>query len=292
MTWNLFRWTWLLESPLYIGATPAGSLNRCRLYVPARALWAALTAELARRNAVEFPNYEGVGTVLQGAVRFSYLYPAEDHRGFWRAWLPRYEKGKGLVWRREDRADARSGLTDREMRVRLLGTRPGTAIDPSSDSGAEGSLRETECVNPCWRDEAGVLRSRVAFVGYIFIKDTTLNPREIGTIFLGGDTRYGLGRLRREGECELASDVFCHRVQLNADRPAIVSDCILAHGGVSSGRVGPLCGQREALGEWQYGKLGLRHAGPPLWVPGSVADAEQEWTIDATGYWEFLSKGG
>ncbi|GIW70798.1 MAG: hypothetical protein KatS3mg102_0340 [Planctomycetota bacterium] len=51
MSWSLFRWTWQLESPLYVGMPPAGSLNRCRLYVPARALWGAVTAEIARAAA-------------------------------------------------------------------------------------------------------------------------------------------------------------------------------------------------------------------------------------------------
>ena len=53
MSWSLQRWTWLLESPLFVGTTPAGSLNRCRLYVPARALWGAMTAELSRRQAAD-----------------------------------------------------------------------------------------------------------------------------------------------------------------------------------------------------------------------------------------------
>ncbi len=64
MSWTLYRWTWRLESPLFVGAPPAGSLNRCRLYVPSRALWGALTAELARRRANASPSYETEGTTL------------------------------------------------------------------------------------------------------------------------------------------------------------------------------------------------------------------------------------
>lgn len=53
MTWALHYWSWQLDGPLYVGAPPAGSLNRARLYVPARALWGAVTAELARLEGTD-----------------------------------------------------------------------------------------------------------------------------------------------------------------------------------------------------------------------------------------------
>jgi len=165
VSWTLYRWTWRLEAPLFVGAPPAGSLNRCRLYVPSRALWGGLTAERARRRGNSFPRYETEGTTLHENARFTYLFPAECDGKHWRAWLPRYEALDGLVWRREDRQDIEERqLTDRQMRRRLLDTRPSTAIDPDSDSAEEGSLRETECVLPRWRD----IESPVAFVGYVF----------------------------------------------------------------------------------------------------------------------------
>lgn len=55
MTWSLFRWVWRLEAPLHVGIPPAGSLDRCRLYLPARNLWAALTAALARQEMGDTP---------------------------------------------------------------------------------------------------------------------------------------------------------------------------------------------------------------------------------------------
>ncbi len=103
MSWTLYRWTWRLESSLFVGALPAGSLNRCRLYVPSRTLWGGLTAELARRGASDFPDYGKKGRMLLENARLTYLFPAEGDGEAWRAWLPRYEKRDGLVWRREDR---------------------------------------------------------------------------------------------------------------------------------------------------------------------------------------------
>jgi len=138
MSWQLYRWVWQLCSPLHIGTTPAGSLNRTRLYIPARTMWAALTAEVARQQAASsFPDYQQIGEMLREYARFSYLFPAENINGRWCAWLPRYEQGKeagGLFWHCEDgNVDP---IPDRQLRQRLLDTRPGTAIRPRfRDSG-------------------------------------------------------------------------------------------------------------------------------------------------------------
>jgi hypothetical protein len=144
MAWQVYRWVWRLESTLHIGLSPAGFLNRTRLYIPARTMWGALTAVLAQRNASgAWPDYQGIGNTLKEQARFSYLYPAEQVGGEWHPWLPRYEE-KGLCWQRQNSEEK---LSDRSFRQRLLSTHPGTAIDPASDTAAEGTLRErnTSC---------------------------------------------------------------------------------------------------------------------------------------------------
>jgi hypothetical protein len=102
MSWTLHRWTWVLNGPLFVGFAPSGSLNRCRIYVPARTVWGAVTAEAARQAAQGEPHYKGVGDQLRNDARFTYLYPAERVRDLWLGWLPRYAPGIGLCWQRED----------------------------------------------------------------------------------------------------------------------------------------------------------------------------------------------
>lgn len=289
MSWSLYRWTWRLESPLYVGTTPAGSLNRCRLYLPARALWGALTAELAQRQASGFPDYQNAGVDIRNNARFTYLYPAERLGQTWRAWLPRYEKGNGLVWRREDQPSEKNDLTDRKIRTQLLGTRPGTAIDPSSHTAPEGSLRETECLHTHWREET----SPVALVGYVFVKNGAV-PKllEIDRLAVGGDTRYGLGQLRREGGCEAASDVFGRSVMLDTPDPTVETDCLLAHGTAAAQGDTQMVGQCERIALWDYDnsqKRVLRHNDDLFWMPGSrLSSAESGrvvWRIDELGHW-------
>ncbi len=290
MSWSLYRWTWQLESPIYIGMTPAGSINRCRLYVPARVLWGAVTAELARQKAAaQFPPYCELGGAIQERLRFTYLFPAEKSGDTWRAWLPQYELGLGLVWKRED--NSQKSLPDRAFRMMLLHTRPATAIDPSSDTAEEGSLRETECMNTFWRDTDGSASSPVGLVGYVFVQDaaSAASPdlelpddlESLRTLFVGGDTRYGLGKLRRAGELEAASDVFGKRAELDRNQPMICSCQILGHAITEATEAR---GQRELLVGWDDGKIQV-HAAAPLWQPGSCTEQPQSWAIDKNGFW-------
>ena len=290
MTWSLFRWVWQLDGSLYVGMPPAGSLNRTRLYVPARAVWGALTAELSRREAHngDEPQYQTVGESLQKDYRFTYLYPAEQDGKDWRAWLPSYKDGLGLAWARQDQADGLVG--DRQFRRRLLSTRPGTSIDASTDAAEDGSLRETECIERRWRDGRGDL-GPVAMVGYVFVQ--TANPKNkysperrrldgVDALFVGGDTRYGLGRL-----CRVAFDlvkqggVFGDAVALDGDIPKVEASTAWAHAHAQA----PLSGALELLGGWDRGSIRSLDQAVPLWQPGSRSTKRIRWSIEADGLW-------
>ncbi|MBO8141208.1 MAG: hypothetical protein H0Z37_03370 [Firmicutes bacterium] len=297
MSWQLFRWAWRLEAPVFVGAPPAGSLNRCRLYIPARAVWGALTAERARLD-LGMSNrglaaYQDVGEELRRHFRFTYLYPAERVGEAWRAWLPTYEPRLGLCWQREDRS-ADAPVPDRVFRCRLLHTRPATAIDPKSDSAASGSLRETECLETRWRDERGEDAGPVALVGYVFAKESAGTPSPgidrltpIRRLFLGGDTRYGLGRVSRKAPDSVnpVDRVFGCRVELDGEEPVVHSKIALAHALAEAQMSGAL----EVVSGWDFGQqTTLDKKGAPLWRPGSHVRAfngKGRFRIDPCGIW-------
>ena len=284
MSWSLYRWTWQLESPLYVGMPPAGSVNRCRLYVPARAVWGAVTAEFARAAAEEnFPDYQNKGKELSEHARFTYLFPAEQDGENWRAWLPRYVQDEGLVWHREDNAEKK--ISDRQLRMRLLSTRPATAIEPSSNTAAEGSLRETECINTFWRGNGQDRGTAVGFVGYVFVssalsRELSGKLEQLTWVAVGGDARYGLGRLRRM-KWQDADAVFGHQVNLGNTNPSVEAAYVLGHAEASK----ELCGNLELLRGWDYDKSDHWRTEIPLWVPGSASGAVCPWRIDAFGHW-------
>ncbi|NPU98310.1 MAG: hypothetical protein HPY51_14000 [Candidatus Omnitrophica bacterium] len=290
MTWTLFRWVWRLEAPLFVGMPPAGALNRCRLYVPARALWGSVTAELSRlKNDKDFPDYCEFGKEFASNCRFTYLYPAEERNNKVLAWMPKFEKSSGLRWF----SNGDGGLSDREFRRRLLDSRPGTAIAPESDSASEGSLRETECINPWWRDSnCRGEPNAVLLLGYVFLRDNDFRNQldDIDTLFVGGDIRYGLGKIRRVGWHEVAGDlsVFGKQVHLDGEHPEILSDVIWGH--ASEGdqhQFQGIQGVKELLAGWDQGSL---RKGALAWVPGSCLELPVDWTIDFDGCWKEARK--
>ncbi len=282
MAWSLYRWVWRLESPLHIGIAPAGMLNRTRLYMPARTLWGALTAELARLKNQQFPDYEKVGAELQKKTRLSYFYPAEKVNGRWIAWLPHFKEREGLVWEREDgRIEG-----DRKFRNRLLITRPGTAIEPESDTAAEGTLREFEMISPYWRADKTSFQA-LAMVGYIFSQDEGIIQElvQIRLLLIGGDTRYGLGKLRQV-IWQKANNFFNNKINLNNDEPVVTAERVLAHTRPSSG-LDQFKGAMEYLGGWDIIRGGLKIQGL-TWVPGSVLENAKnghDFVIQEDGLW-------
>lgn len=290
MGWTLRRWTWVLEGPLFVGFAPSGSLNRCRIYVPARTVWGAVTAEATRHATESKPDdYKRVGDELKSDARFSYLYPAERLGERWLAWLPSYSAGHGLCWRRED--DRSGPVSDRVFRRRLLTTRPGTAIDPSSDSAADGSLRETECVNDRWRESQEGEEHRLAYVGYVFTRSKAAEKyaASVDRLFLGGDTRYGLGRVRREA-FEPGESMFGANVTLDSDSPVVTTACVLAHALPAPAPDEPtkMHGALERLVGWERHER-TQLGGAPAWQPGSWWAAptppSPDWTVEESGLW-------
>jgi len=282
MSWTLYRWVWRLDGPLFVGTTPSGALNRCRLYVLTRPLWGALTAELTRHEVNgSKPDYKGVGESLTENTRFSYLFLGEKVNGAWQAWLPQYRKDKGLFWSREDAPD--TTLPDRQFRRRLLWTRAGTAIDPASDTAKDASLRETECIQPRWRAENGAPDGPVAMIGHVFFKeDSGLQERlaPITRLFLGGDTRYGLGRLVRESMTS-ADRFFGLDVTMEEDGPRLTGDTLPAHATADDNTHG-ITGEREILQGWDRNQQSNGTLSP-LWTPGSQTCKESRWKIQPTG---------
>lgn len=290
MSWSLFRWVWRLEAPLHVGIPPSGSLDRCRLYVPGRNLWAALTAELARRKMGESPKNLGIyiemGLKIREACRFSYLYPSEKFGGVWKAWLPCFERGKGFYWQREANLGT---LPDRAFRSRLLDTRPGTAIDPRTDSAAEGSLHETEVVNPWWREAQGGTIGPVAMTGYLFCNDQKMynDLCKVSVLHVGGDIRYGLGKMVRV-DMEKAEGLFEYNVRLDQDNPQVYARKILAHLKASTNN-DSICGALESLGGWDVGKPRLM-CDTQFWGPGSRLVREEWQGIQDDGTWVVLAR--
>jgi len=282
-----------LEAPLHIGMAPAGILNRTRLYVPGRAIWGVVTAELARRHASASsnsnaePEYRQIGRRVQDYARFTYLFPAERVDGNWYAWLPEYHQRKGLMWVREDG----DRVDDRAFRFRLLSTRPGTAISRDSATAADGTLHEVECIQPFWRKPSFSTFHPVAMVGYVFCKNGHNLSHELKAIdlaWIGADTRYGLGRLVRLGGLEPEHRVFGSGVDLS-DVPRVEAKRLMAHANalIDDPKL-EVEGNLELLVRWDEG--GPVAVERPLWVPGSRLNTKAWWLVKEDATWELTAE--
>lgn len=299
MTWELYRWVWVLKSPLSIGMAPSGALNRCRLYVPARALWGAVTAEIARRHNDNFPDYTTIGTEIEKSIRFTFLFPALKVEQNWKAWLPCYLEEKGLCWELEDNNnDPENRISDNTFRAKLLDTRPGTAIDPASDSAEESSLRETECIQTYWRSngmQTPKEYSSVGMGGYVFFRANSQyveSAKKIKNLFIGGDTRYGLGKLIRSDFSE-QTKVFGETVDLSKESPVITSSRVLGPTEKESTQTKEfMIGDLEVLSGWDYTLRSKDQNFKKIyWIPGSAIsnnEKQANWRIESSGFWTKL----
>lgn len=298
---------------MYLGMPPAGAMNRCRPYVPSRTIWGAVTAEVSRSlwDDSGVLKYKEIGDLLMGDCRFTYLYPTDNRGGSYRTWLPRYENGRGLTWGPCDWKGPT--LDDREFRRHLFTSRASTAVDPSSDSALDGSLREMECISNSWisrkGDLEGVPSGQVYMTGYVFMKNSIKQDlidgiKNLTNLFIGGDSRYGLGKIVREVFTK-ESAVFDRKVEINnSEYPAILSDLLLASvccsekvDSKASNVSDPDCqdsscslnttalfGKKEIMGGWSQSEFLNSHA---LWSPGSVSKSPKWWTLaPADGQWD------
>ncbi|MHB8120137.1 MAG: hypothetical protein ACYDHX_15695 [Methanothrix sp.] len=170
----------------------------------------------------------------------------------------------------------------------MLDARPGTAIDPCTDSAAERSLHETEVVNLWWRGAQGSRTGPVAMIGYLFCKNQSIynDLCRVDLLYVGGDVRYGLGKLVRV-EMEKAERFFEYNVRLDQDEPQVRARVMLAHTKASTNS-DSICGALERLGGWDVGKPRHLH-GTPFWAPGSKLASDKWNGIRDDGTWETLA---
>jgi len=131
----------------------------------------------------------------------------------------------------------------------------------------------------------------VAMVGYVFIRTAKAHAESsperrrlkgVDTLFVGGDTRYGLGRLRRVAfDVVKQGGLFGAEVNLDAEVPEVTHSTVWAHAHSEE----PLSGALELLGGWDHRSILNIHQSSPLWQPGSRSKRPIQWTIGASGLW-------
>ncbi len=189
--WQMYKLVFHLRSPLHIGYRVTENIQYTRRYVLAKTIWGALTAAISKSR--EDRGYDQLVEDLKAHLRFSYFYLCEQENGE-DAMLPKYGDG-GLTF---------GHYPKERFEQRFVDSYASTAIDPASKTAQEKSLHEIEILTDYCRDEQ---HTPVFLIGYVFEQidsdgsewATRLEDhdwkRHIRDIRLGGERKYGFGRL-------------------------------------------------------------------------------------------------
>lgn len=191
------------ESPVHIGYRSLGIISQTRYYIPAKNLWAVLTAYITKnyreigdwqiqRDNPSNMDYQKVGKEISQNIRFSYFYPCKNGTPLY----PFYTTQEGTKY---------GALTKEQFEASFISSFASTAIDRDSGTALEemgegkGSLHEVEFIKP-----------QSDFTGYCFVKngfkiDKKLVGEELLTEILkkallshglGGERNYGYGKMK------------------------------------------------------------------------------------------------
>ncbi len=285
MAWQLYQVVYELHSPLHIGYHKIGNLQRTRYYIPARNLWAAVTERLTRCGFAEKvlqmrpDDYRAVGDWVREHCAFGYWFVYEGNTPL----CPNYERG-----------DLRYGtLSVAEFERRYLSTHVTTALDAATTSAETGSLHEVEFIAPYDRNGG---RTRLG--GWVLVDDTDKRAQQVlggdpakwgswlGELQVGGERRYGFGRLRLENCNSTASpgwqlDGQRPRLQVTSGKP--LQAHTLTQGVDARGQIEVLVWRETTRSDRFGGDLTGSYV---CWAPGSVLEAERWFEIQQSGIWQ------
>jgi len=300
MSWRLFKWTFRLKSPLYVGFHKVMHFYRTRPYVPGKPLWGALTAKLT--PLLELNNYRIVGDFLKKVIRPSYLYLCKEDNDKGELYYPKYTEN-GLMF---------CLLSQYEFEKRFISSMASTAIEAQSLTAEEGMLHEVEFISPYTIDDG----KPVFLSGFIWVREFSENDISLsirdkviitynGTkvefkdqlanrLQLGGERKYGFGlvelkefsEINNNGFDELPgtwsekNDEVC--IYLNKDNP-IWSHLLHFNDLKIKGNFEPLVG-RDWNAETGAGKK-LEQFGL-CWSPGSILCEDRTFKVDESGIWK------
>ncbi|RJO61282.1 hypothetical protein C4544_03255 [candidate division WS5 bacterium] len=310
MGWTAYRLVYQAKSPIHIGWHTLGYIKLTRYYITGKAMWGAMTANIARIMNLDKPlqdHYKDIGNTLMNKYIFaSYFYPALDHK---KPLHPCFTD-RGLIYGSLHTPDpSQEGNYTLDKFERLFIKSYGqTAVMPDTNTAEDETLHESEFISSMVyeKDE----QKPVYFVGYVFINDETKYDNSpikwknikgaVSEIFVGADRKYGWGRLLLdEGKTGEVTDSMVFGNTLYSDDKDLKieikkGDLIPAHLSISSdikmkGDIEPLVGR-----EWGEvtDKDGKTHKGfgqmvskaEICWVPGSIIEEENPLTFRIGAY--------
>jgi hypothetical protein len=272
MPWQCFELTYELLSPLHIGYHKVENVQRTRYYVPARNMLAAAAERLVEGGQSQ--SYKHALDWVRENFAFSYFFLLSDGLRL----VPRYKPDVGLRY---------GELSAHQFERRYVRALVGTAIEPKDHAAEEGSLHEVECIPEYWADERGEC-DKTRLQGWFFTRDGAGWRAVLEGLRVGGERRYGFGRLSLAGDKETRG-IPGGSLIINQSRPRFrlePKSPLLAHSPVQGlearGSIEAVVG-RETTTSQRYGRELTR--GQIFWIPGSFCDSACEFEFGREGIW-------
>jgi hypothetical protein len=278
MSWH--RLLLELKSPLHVGYSVLGFVQRTRYYLPARSIWGTLVAAKARTEANgKFPEYKKFETEISNQFRFTHFFVCTGKDHVYEYFLPNFNAGgkHGVPY---------GNLSKTQFEQRFISSFGQTALDPACLTADDESLHEKEIISHLTIPQKKEDNPQpVMLCGYVYCG----NDVDAETLKLldgcqvGADRRNGLGKIGK-AEPTLIKNGDNHGIKFNKNTTLrleskvpfpchIPVNCGIDNGINISGDIEYLqwrswddnkgAGQKKD----QYGNI-------PCWVPGSFSESE------------------
>ncbi len=177
--------------PIHIGRGSYGVVNETRVFIPGWTMWGALTKAYNLRSGSDLSKNQDL------FENISCFYPCFDREGN-DILFPEFKDGEFYL----------GGYSEDEFRAKFVGTFVSTAVNPGTNTAMDEFLHELNMILPgaksyyCEKDK----ERQLYWVGVIEFEGDLVNdlPEEV---YIGGDSRYGFGKLRLVSEEKLGNSL-------------------------------------------------------------------------------------
>ena len=168
--------------PIHIGAGSYGVINETRIFIPGWTIWGALT------KAYNLKNGKALSENHEVFENISSFYPCFNKEGN-DVLFPEFKNGEFYL----------GNYSEDNFRAKFVDTFVSTAIDSRTNTAIDESLHELNIILPGvkadYYEQDKSYENQLYWVGIVLLEENQKNNLS-DEIYIGGDARYGLGRMK------------------------------------------------------------------------------------------------